>query len=146
MDHQLKERTPDRVTASADSAPSPRRFGLTLGPALLVVAAVAWWRAALGAAQGVAAIGLLLVTAGLLAPTVLAPISRGWMAFGHLLGRVTTPVFFTLLWIVAFVPMGIARRRLSRSPLARDPNAASYWVPRAKVSPDVARTSMERQF
>lgn len=39
-------------TASTDCAPSSRRFGFTLGPALLVVAAVAWWRAALGAAQG----------------------------------------------------------------------------------------------
>jgi hypothetical protein len=146
MDRGPKQRTGESELASPDTALSPRRFGLTLGPALLMVAAVAWWRAALGAAQGVAAVGLLLVTAGLLAPTVLAPLSRVWMAFGHLLGRVTTPVFFTLLWIVAFVPMGIARRRLSRSPLARDPNAASYWVRRAAVSPDVARTSMERQF
>lgn len=96
-------------TASTDSAPLSRRFGFTLGPALLVVAAVAWWRAALGAAQGGAAIG-------------------------HLLGRVSIPVFFTLLWIVAFVPMGIARYRLSRSPLAR------------QVFPDVARTALERQF
>ncbi|WP_145978999.1 SxtJ family membrane protein [Gemmatimonas phototrophica] len=142
----MKERTADRMTASADSVPSPRRFGLTLGPALLVVAAVAWWRAALGAAQGVAAVGLLLVTAGLLAPTVLAPLSRGWMAFGHLLGRVTTPLFFTLLWVVAFVPIGLLRRTFSRSPLARDPEALSYWVPRPPIAPDVARASMERQF
>jgi len=139
-------RHPFNPSSPLNSQASPRRFGLTLGPALLLVAAVAWWRGALGAAQGVAAVGVLLVTAGLLAPTVLAPVSRAWMAVGHLLGRITTPIFFTLLWVLAFVPMGIVRRRLSRSPLARDPRATSYWVARPDVSADVARSSMERQF
>lgn len=136
---------PDSPPA-AMSPPSPRRFGLTVGPALLLLAVVAWWRAAMGVAQWVAAPGLLLVVMALLVPNVLAPVARAWMALGHVMGRVTTPVFFTVLWVVAFVPMGIARRRLSRSPLARDPQATTYWVPRADVPPDVARTSMERQF
>lgn len=125
---------------------SPRRFGLTLGPALLVVAGVAWWRAAAGSAYGLAVVGMLLVIAGAFAPRVLAPVARAWMALGHHLGRITTPVFFSLLWVIAFVPMGVLRRTFSRSPLARDPKASSYWVARAHVPPEVARTSMERQF
>jgi hypothetical protein len=83
---------------------------------------------------------------GVLVPTRLGPMERAWMALGHALGRVTTPIIFTLLWWLAIVPMGWVRRTFSRSPLARDPHAASYWQERAPKAPDVARRAMERQF
>lgn len=139
-----------RTTSPADALPSPRRFAFTVGPALMVLAAVATFRQKGGTAgvlvSAATTIGAVVMVLGIVAPRLLAPVVRVWMALGHLLGRVTTPVLFTALWWLAFVPVGILRRRLGRSPLARDPNAASYWVTRPARDEAVARAAMERQF
>ncbi|HEY0929724.1 MAG TPA: SxtJ family membrane protein [Gemmatimonas sp.] len=129
-----------------NTGPTPRRFGFTLGGALLVIAAVLTWRQRTGGAFTAGALGVALVSAGAFAPRALAPVSRAWMALGHALGLIVTPVVFTLFWWLAFVPMGILRRTLSRSPMARDPKASTYWVVRKPVPPDVARSAMERQY
>lgn len=128
------------------AGPTPRFFGLTVGPLLLLLAAWVAWRGHTRPAQAIEAVGGTLLLLGLVAPRLLAPVLRGWMALGHALGLVMTPVIFTLLWWLAFVPMGILRRTFSRSPLARDPRATSYWVARAPVADAAARASLERQF
>ncbi len=127
-----------------------RRFGFTLGPALVGMGALLWWRASHRLAHSLS-LAIVLAGAGLLvcaivAPRVLRPIERGWMALGHIMGRLTTPVIFSVLWWVVFVPIGIVRRTLSRSPLARRADAPTYWVPRVPVAPELARAAMERQF
>lgn len=126
--------------------PSPRRFGLTVGPLLLLLAALVAARGRTGAAQGIEAVGGVLLLLGIVAPRVLAPVLRAWMALGHVMGLVMTPVIFTLLWWLAFVPMGVLRRTFSRSPLARDPLATSYWTARSFVTDEDARAALERQF
>jgi hypothetical protein len=128
------------------AGPSPRRFGLTIGPLLLLLAAWVAWRGHTRPAQTLEAVGGTLLLLGLVAPRLLAPVLRGWMAIGHAMGLVMTPVIFTLLWWLAFVPVGLLRCTVSRSPLARDPRAASYWVTRAPVADEAARASLERQF
>ena len=124
-----------------------RRFGLTMAVMFGLVAALAWWR---DAPRAVAVLGLLAVAfavAALVAPAALRPVERGWTRFGDWLGRhVTTPVLFTLFWWVAFVPIGLLRRIFGRSPIARDPAAPTYWVPRPARSDEVARSGLERQF
>lgn len=143
---------------SSPLGPSPRRFGLTLGLVLLALAVIITWRGHVPVAPSVpltpaaplamvaAGAGGLLVLLGLVLPQVLSPVLRAWMALGHVMGLVMTPVLFTLLWLVAFVPVGVLRRTLARSPLARDPQARSYWVSRPSVSDEAARASMQRQF
>jgi len=83
---------------------------------------------------------------GVVFPRLLAPVLRAWMALGHVMGLIMTPIIFTILWWVAFVPVGFVRRTFSRSPLARDPRAATYWAARAPRSDDAVRASLERQF
>lgn len=134
------------MRSSSIPGPSPRRFGVTLGFALLAIAAVIAWRGQAQATPVVAVTGGLLLALGVLAPRLLAPVLRAWMALGHAMGLVMTPVLFTMLWLVAFVPVGVLRRTLARSPLARDPQARSYWVARPPVSDEAARASMQRQF
>ena len=132
----------------SDTATS-RRFGLTLGPALLVIGALVWWSARprpAPVANVTMAAGAALVLCALILPRVLAPVERAWMALGHMMGRITTPMMFSVLWLVVFVPMGILRRTLSRSPLARRADASTYWVPRTPTTPELARAAMERQF
>jgi hypothetical protein len=135
------------LLASATKAgPSPRKFGLTIGPLLLVVAAFVAWRGHTAQAQVIEAVGGTLLLLGIVFPRLLAPALRGWMALGHVMGLIMTPIIFTVLWWVAFVPVGFVRRAFSRSPLARDPRATTYWTVRATRSDDAVRASLERQF
>ncbi len=127
-------------------AATSRRFGLILGPALLGIGALLWWRThhPLAIASGV--VGAVLLVFGIVAPRLLGPVERAWMALGHLMGRITTPLLFSVLWWAVFVPIGICRRTLTRSPLARRADASTYWVRRPPVTPELTRAAMERQF
>ncbi len=79
------------------------------------------------------AIGLLGLIA-LVAPRAVALPYRGWMAIGHLMGRVTTPIVLTVVYFVVFTPVRALLGVLGRDPLVRrwDPGAKTYWSPRAK--------------
>lgn len=122
-----------------------RRFGLTVGGAFLVLAALSWWRGHPLALGGFAVLSVLLALAGLALPTRLAPVLRTWMALAHQLSRLTTPVFLGLLFFLVVTPTSLLLRLFGRRPLAR-PAAAppSFWVARP---PDTRRgADMEHQF
>jgi hypothetical protein len=128
------------------SAAAGRCFAFTLAAAFGVFALLALWRESAVAWRVFAVLAAVMATLGVVMPSHLGPLERAWMAFGHALGRITTPIIFTLLWWLAVVPMGWLRRTFSRSPLARDPTATTYWHERAPRDADVARRAMERQF
>jgi hypothetical protein len=68
------------------------------------------------------------------------------MALAFAISRVTSPLVLGLVYIVIVTPMAWLRRSLGRSPIVRDPTAASYWIERPRHSADEARRAMERQF
>jgi hypothetical protein len=123
-----------------------RRFGLELAAGLAGVAAIAWWRSHELVAQVLATIAGVALVVALGAPGRLGPVRFAWMALGHALGRVVSPVFFALVYYLVLTPTGLARRTFGRSPLARDRAASTYWIARAARSPEAARASMERYF
>lgn len=135
--------TPDttRMTPAAG-----RRFAFTLATAFAVFALIALWREAYVARTVFGTLAAVFALLGTLVPTRLGRVERAWMALGHAIGRVTTPIIFTLLWWLAVLPTGLLRRTFGRSPLARDINAPSYWAKREPRDADVARRAMERQF
>ncbi len=128
------------------TAAAGRRFAFTLAAAFAVFALVAHWRDASVARMAFGTLALVFALLGALVPTRLGRVERAWMALGHAIGRVTTPIIFTLLWWLAVLPTGLLRRTFGRSPLARDRNASSYWAKRASRDTDIARRAMERQF
>lgn len=137
----MADPTPARLTRAAG-----RRFGLTLGAAFGTLSLIALWRAAFLASLVLGSLSILCALAGLIVPTRLGPFERRWMALGVAISKITTPVVFTLLWWIGFVPTGWLRRRFGRSPFTRRKRATSYWFPREPRDPDVARSAMERQF
>lgn len=76
-------------------------------------------------------IAAILVVWGLVAPLSLRPVYRGWMRFGLLLSKITTPLIMGILFFLIFVPAGLVMRLLARDPLSRrrDAGAATYRVP-----------------
>ena len=132
-------RVPARLTAAEG-----RKFGLTVGLAFLVIAAILWWRGAAMATNIVAALGGTLVLAGLVVPTYLGPVERAWMGLAHLISKVTTPIVMGVMYLVVITPVGLLRRAFGGNPMEHAPVEQSYWKPRA---PGARRTaSLERQF
>ena len=81
---------------------------------------------------------------GLAAPMTLDPIYRGWMRFGLLLSRITTPLVLGIVFFAMIFPLGFVMRRFGWDPMARniDNDAESYRVPSTKPR----RENFERPF
>jgi hypothetical protein len=115
-----------------------------VGGVFLVLAAVGAWRGRSYQALVFGGLGTFLVLAGLIMPGRLGPIVRAWLGLGHLLSRVTTPVFLGLVYFLVLTPVGLLMRLFGRQPLDRPARASSWWVSRALDARQ--RTDMERQF
>ncbi len=87
--------------------------------------------------------GLLLLS-GLLIPSWLGPVYRGWMGFALLLSKVTTPIFMGIIFFLVMAPIGLVMRLLGRNPVVRQENAGSFWVPRPEGPK--RRSDLTRQF
>jgi hypothetical protein len=133
----LAEGIPARLTAREG-----RTFGFTVGVAFAAFAGIAFWRDHAVAWKVLAVVGGSLLLAGAVIPTMLGPVQRGWMAFAHLLSRVTTPLFMGIVYFVVLTPIALLTRALGRRSLKHEAQDGSFWVPVALGE----RSGMERQF
>lgn len=129
------------------SSAEGRRFGLTVGIAFGVLAALAYWRGRPTVSLVLGGIAALLLLGGVLVPARLGPVEHGWMAFARALSRVTTPIFMGIVYFVVLTPTGVVRRAFGRNSLVRNSGAPSFWVMRdPPADQSVRRRRMERQF
>jgi len=113
-----------------------RQFGLL---SLAVFGGWAAWRAATGrldaVTYGLGGAGLVLGTAGLVAPTLLRPVFTAWMAAAFPIGWVVSRVVLAALYFLVFTPIATAFRLMGRDPLRRRRvPGASYWQPKPAPS------------
>ena len=121
-----------------------RKFGFTVGVAFGVFGGIAAWRGHLSVASVMWVIGILLVLGGALAPKVLMPVERAWMAMAHAISKVTTPIVMGIVYFLVLFPIGFFVRKFKGSPIVHAGTGTSYWVSRA--SETAQRGSMNRQF
>jgi hypothetical protein len=124
-----------------------RSFGLTVGGILVVIAAARSYFHGLGWVQyGLAAIGVVLILLGLVAPQSLTSLHRAWDKLGLILFRVVNPVVLALIYGIVMVPVGLLMRLTGRDPLRlkSDAGAESYWIVRDRPGP--APETMINQF
>ena len=107
-----------------------RRFGLTVGGAFLVFAAIAWWRSHATLTSVLGALGGVLVLAGLVIPTLLGPVERAWMKLAHLISKVTTPIVMGAMYLLVLTPVGLIRRAVGGNPMVHRLHDTSYWKSR----------------
>ena len=107
----MAERVPARLTVRKG-----RDFGLTVGAAFLILAALLWWRAQgslaavltlptdlrfrHGLSVTFALLGAALALAGVALPTRLGGLERAWMYLAHAISKVTTPIFMGVVYFV----------------------------------------------
>ncbi len=112
-----------------------RKFGLTVGLAFLVLGGIVLWRDKTTVAAVLGGLGAVLVLGGLLLPTRLGPVQRGWMGLAHAISRITTPIIMSIMYFLIITPIGILRRLFGGSALVRKPNdpalmPGGFWVVR----------------
>jgi hypothetical protein len=113
-----------------------RKFGLVMTGALGVLGGLAAWRG-----KGA---GIVLLTAAapflalaLLAPRLLGPVERAWMAVARVLSVVMTHVILTLFYYLVITPFGVVMRLAGRDPLGLRAARAreSFWEPIERPGP-----------
>jgi len=120
-----------------------RRFGLPVGAAFLVLAALLhFWRHREAAAAVMAALGGALLLAALLVPTRLGPLERAWMRLARGISKVTTPIFMGVVFFVVVTPVGLVMRLAGHRPLVHRERNGGFWIKPASGG----RSDMERQF
>ena len=122
-----------------------RRFGLTVGTALLVLGGVSRLRGHESVPLGLWAAGGVLLVFGLVLPQALRPVEKAWMGFAMILAWINTRVILSLLFVLAFTPVGLVRTML-HDPLERKfrDGKSTYWLPRERKP--AGRVHYERQF
>jgi hypothetical protein len=122
-----------------------RKFGLTVGGIFLVLAGISWWRGHEIPPMILGGLGVLLFVPGLVAPTTLRPVEKGWMRFAAVLAYVNTRIILTLLYYILFVPVGLLRRTFGNDALNRKlgQGETSDWVKREAQPVDAARYRMQ---
>lgn len=134
MDHEIKDL--DRKGL--------REFGLTTGGIIAVLFGLfVPWVFERPIPRWPWVIAGVLAAWGLVAPMSLQPVYRGWMKFGLLLSKVTTPIIMGIVFYLVVTPMGIVRRLTGNDSLARRfDGSASYRVP----SPKPPAKNLEKPF
>jgi hypothetical protein len=125
--------------------PSDRSFGFTFAVVFALVGGWLIWhanRAGIALLGGGGAFAALAA----LAPRRLHGLNVVWMRFGLLLNGIVSPIVIGAIFVVVFVPVGIAFRLRGRDALRRtfEPGLNSYWVDRSPPGPD--RATFPRQF
>lgn len=118
---------------------SGRVFAFTMTGGFIFVALIGWWRDVPAVTLAARVLAGISVLAGLLIPSHLEPVRRGWMKLGEAIGRVTTPILMAVVYYLVLTPTGLLRRAFVRR---RGPSG-SYWHRREPL-PDKSR--LERQF
>lgn len=135
----MAQRFPARLTKATG-----RRFGISVGGALIALGVLMWWRDHASAGAVVAGLGTALSIAGVTIPTRLGPIERGWMRLAHAISRVTTPLVMGIVYFMVLTPIALLMRVLGKNPLSRRETEGGFWMPR-----DIEQGrsgGMDRQF
>jgi len=104
-----------------------RRFGLVVGTAFVIIAAISLWRGHRIPPYVLGGIGGGLWLGGLLFPGHMSPVYNAWMAFAHALSKVTTPIFMTIVYLLVLTPTGLLMRLFGRQPLVARPRDGGFW-------------------
>lgn len=129
------------IKSIKSTKPELRKFGLTIGIFLLVIAAFLFWKQRPSFLY-FAYIGGGFALLGLAVPILLKPIYKVWMSFAVVMGFIMTRVILTVLYFGMFTPIALLTKLLGKDLLEErwDKNAATYWVkrPATKFDPKSA--------
>ncbi len=124
---------------------SERNFGIVFAAAFALIAlgptvhggSTRWWALVVGAC---------FLACAFSAPRLLKPLNLLWFKFGLAIHHIINPIVMAVMFYGAILPMAVLLRALGKDllRLKREPESASYWIPREPPAP--APGSMSKQF
>lgn len=135
----------DEIKSIKSTKPELKKFGLTVGIALLVLGGVLfllkknYFHCFMGTG------GILILLAFAL-PIVLLPLQKIWMAFSIVMGWVMTRVILTILYYLVITPISLVARLTGKQflELKWDRSQATYWNYREQT--EFNKQDLEKQF
>ncbi len=108
-----------------------RNFGLLIG---VIFAAFGGWLVFRGKSGIIAplllALGVLLISLGIVSPKTLIIPARLWMGLAAVLSFISTKLILALVFFVVITPIGLIKRLFGWDPLQRrSSSSTSYWGP-----------------
>jgi len=91
-----------------------RQFGLMVGGVFSVIGLWPMFLRGEPLRLWAVVLGSLLILLGSLVPTWLAPVHRGWMWVGHVLGWINTRIILGVIFYGLITPIGIVFRMLGK--------------------------------
>ncbi len=121
-----------------------RQFGLLVGAVFTVIGL--WPLIFRGEPLRLWAIGLggFLIVLGAILPQILAPIHKGWMWVGHILGWINTRILLGIVFYLLITPIGLVFRLMGKDTM-RQAFAESSTTYRVVRSPR-PHSHMKYQF
>jgi len=116
-------------------------FGAMLLAFFALVGSLAWWKfESRQTAQIIWAVGSGVTLIYFALPPIRLLVYRGWMYAAYPIGWTVSHILLGVIFYLVITPIGLIMRLLGYDPMQRklDPNAATYWEPRAQVA-DVKR-------
>ncbi len=107
--------------------PTERSFGLSVGAACALFAAIAWWREHDLAAQILGAVSVVLIPAGALVPSLLRIPNRIWWRLAQALGWLNSRILLSVFFFVVLTPAGLVMRLAGKNPL-KPKSRESNWT------------------
>lgn len=122
-----------------------RKFGLTVGGVLLIIAALLLYFEK-SSAPYFGAIGGILFLAGILIPQILKPLNKIWMGLAVVLGFFMSRLILTILFYLVLTPIAFIAKIVGKKflILKYDKSANTYWEKRTDIQK--ITVDYERQF
>lgn len=122
-----------------------REFGVVVGVVFGLFGGLFWWKGK-DHYFFLLTVSIALVILGLIAPVLLKPLHKIWMAFAIILGWIMTRIILSILFYLVITPIGLLNRLSGKDmlDLKFDKNKNSYWTPRQQGAFD--KVSYEKQF
>lgn len=120
-----------------NSSKDLRKFGITIGTAIILVSLLSLWKEWLPFSTTAAfiAAGVLCIVVGFIHPALLKIFHQLWMGFAIVLGSVVSRIILLILFFVIVTPIGILARVFGKkfSFSYQEKGRKSYWIERDKT-------------
>jgi hypothetical protein len=83
------------------------------------------------------------LTLALVYPRTLAPLYRGWMAFGHVLGWINARLIMGIVFVFMVIPTALFVKLAGKDPMRLRKRGESFWIRRTD---EYTSKSMKDQF
>ncbi len=135
----------EEIKQIKESPEDLRKFGLTVGIVLAIIAGVMYWNEKSSYLYFSIAASLLIIS-GIIFPKLLKPINKAWMALAVVLGWFMTRVILSILFYITITPISLLAKLFGKKflNLKIDKSAFTYWEKRQQKNFDPL--DYEKQF